>query len=110
MGTLASFLMEQIEEKADKDQDGKVTVEEIIGFEDFDFVEDIFPMLVTLGYPSGAIYYLSGEGDRPHRYERERDIVAAWLTTLQELMDQPEYSLPAPSTTCPGTPLEGLSE
>jgi len=108
--TLANFLIEQFEEKADKDQDGRVTVEEIIGFEDFDFVEDSFPMITALGYPGGAFSYLiSGGYDGPGRREREREVVAAWLTTLQELMDQPEYSLPTPSTSCSGTELEGLS-
>merc|ERR1712112_687546 len=109
--TLASFIIEQFEEKADKDQDGRVTVEEIIGFEDFDFVEDSFPMITALGYPNGAVSYLiSGGGGRggPGRYEREREVIAAWLTTLQELMDQPEYSLPTPSTSCTGTAIEGL--
>merc|ERR1712002_1228260 len=107
--TLANFIIEQFEEKADKDQDGRVTVEEIIGFEDFDFVEDSFPMITALGYPGGAFSYLiSGGYDGPGRRERERDVVAAWLTTLQELMDQPEYSLPTPSTSCSGTAQEGL--
>merc|ERR1711962_1268981 len=64
--TLANFLIEQFEEKADKDQDGRVTVEEIIGFEDFDFVEDSFPMITVLGYPGGAFSYLiSGRYDGP---------------------------------------------
>merc|ERR1712180_539575 len=108
--TLANFLIEQFEEKADKDQDGRVTVEEIIGFEDFDFVEDSFPMITALGYPGGAFSYLiSGGYDGPGRREREREVVASWLTTLQELMDQSEYSLPTPSTSCSGTALEGLS-
>merc|ERR1712002_1175326 len=108
--TLANFIIEQFEEKADKDQDGRVTVEEIIGFEDFDFVEDSFHMMNALGYRDGAFSYLiSGGYDGPGRRERERDVVAAWLTTLQELMDQPEYSLPTPSTSCSGTAQEGLN-
>merc|ERR1712115_494492 len=107
--TLANFLIEQFEEKADKDQDGRVTVEEIIGFEDFDFVEDSFPMITALGYPDGAFSYLiSGGYAGPGSREREREVVAAWLTTLQELMDQPEYSLPTPFTPCSGIDLEGL--
>merc|ERR1719228_1433411 len=103
--------MEQLVEKADKDNDGRVTVEEVIGFEDFDFIEDSFPMLTQLGYPSGAIGYLiSGpEHYGPGRREREQELVARWLTALQELMDHPEYSNPTPSTTCSGTALEGLN-
>merc|ERR1712002_137707 len=109
--TLANFLIEQFEEKADKDQDGRVTVEEIIGFEDFDFVEDSFPMMNALGYPDGAFYYLI-DGPRyggPGRRERQEERVAVWLRALQELMEQPEYSLPKPSTTCSGTELEGIN-
>jgi len=109
--TLANFIIEQFEEKADKDQDGRVTVEEIIGFEDFDFVEDSFPMMNALGYPDGAFYYLI-DGPRyggPGRREREEERVAVWLRALQELMEQPEYSVPKPSTTCPGTELEGIN-
>merc|ERR1712121_626939 len=109
--TLANFIIEQFEEKADKDQDGRVTVEEIIGFEDFDFVEDSFPMITALGYPDGAFYYLisGGYDGRPGRREREEERVAVWLRALQELMEQPEYSVPKPSTTCPGTELEGIN-
>merc|ERR1712121_532276 len=109
--TLANFIIEQFEEKADKDQGGRVTVEEIIGFEDFDFVEDSFPMMNALGYPDGAFYYLI-DGPRyggPGRREREEERVAVWLRALQELMEQPEYSVPKPSTTCPGTELEGIN-
>merc|ERR1712243_56579 len=73
--TLANFIIEQFEEKAE-DQDGKVTVEEIIGFEDFDFVEDSFPMITALGYPDGAFHYLiSGGYAGPGSREREREVV-----------------------------------
>merc|ERR1712180_258237 len=109
--TLANFLIEQFEEKADKDQDGRVTVEEIIGFEDFDFVEDSFPMITALGYPNGPVSYLisGGYAGPGGRRERQEERVAVWLRALQELMEQPEYSLPKPSTTCSGTELEGIN-
>ena len=56
-----SHLVKNLVERADKDDDGEVTIEEILTFADFQFIESAFhavPELVILG---GSISYLVGE-------------------------------------------------
>merc|ERR1712080_677310 len=58
-----------------------------------DFIESMAPMVVDLGQPSGALLHLVGSS-RYHRHSRDRDqeFMAMWLLSLQELLQQPEYS------------------
>jgi len=91
--TLGSFLVKEFTERADADSDGRVTEEEVLNFTDFDFIESMAPMVVDLGQPSGALLHLVGSS-RYHRHSRDRDqeFMAMWLLSLQELLQQPEYS------------------
>merc|ERR1712080_572535 len=86
--TLGSFLVKEFTERADADSDGRVTEEEV-----FNFIESMAPMVVDLGEPSGALLHLVGSS-RYHRHSRDGDqeFMAMWLLSLQELLQQPEYS------------------
>jgi len=90
--TLMSHLVKNLVERADKDDDGEVTIEEILTFADFQFIESAFhavPELVILG---GSISYLvsPGCGGGCGREEREA-LVAMWFTALQNLMEMPIF-------------------
>ena len=52
-----SHLLKNLVKRADKDKDGEVTIEEILTFADFEFIEKSFLAVPQLGYP-GSIGYL----------------------------------------------------
>jgi len=94
--SLANALMEQFVGRADKDDNGRVTVEEVIGFEDFDFKNEIVSIAPYLGAPR-EVFYLIGE-----RARGDEGNLEVWLTALQQLLDHTEYTDPIPSTSCSG--------
>jgi len=98
--TLIKFMMEQFVKRADKDKDGRATLEEILNFDDFDFIESSIPMMSQLGSPGGAMNYLAHLGPWS-RGREEYQVVAVWLNALQNLMERPEYSGDN-LNTCPG--------
>merc|ERR1712080_705591 len=98
--TLIKFMMEQFVKRADKDEDGRVTLEEILNFDDFSFIESSLRMMSRLAAPGGAMYYLADLG--PWSRGREYQALEGWLNALQELMVRPEYSTDSPTTQCPG--------
>ena len=53
--------MKNLVERADKDKDGKVTIEEILAFDDFEFVELAYNVFVELGNPGERLSYLVRE-------------------------------------------------
>ena len=58
--TLVSYLLKNLVERADRDQDGEVTIEEILTFDDFEFIESAFPAVLELGNNGGSLNYLVG--------------------------------------------------
>jgi hypothetical protein len=100
--TLGSSLVKQFTEKADVNDDGEVTMEEVVNFNDFNFIAEKIPAFVDFGHPSGAFYHLIGSGRRRSR-QRSEEIAAIWLRGLQGLMENPVYySESGPTIQCPG--------
>ena len=56
--TLASHLVKNLVKRADKDKDNKVTIEEILAFDDFEFLETVHPAVLELGDPGNSFWYL----------------------------------------------------
>ena len=57
--TLVSYLLKNLVERADRDKDEEVTIEEILAFDDFEFIESVFPVLPELASPPrGILDYL----------------------------------------------------
>ena len=103
--TLVSHLLKNLVERADKDENGEVTIEEILTFPDFEFIEKSFLVVLELSYPHSSLGYLvcfffstadqilkekvgTGVQVSPScrrgcgREEREA-LVAMWFTALQ---------------------------
>ena len=53
-----SHLLKNLVERADKDEDGKVTIEEILTFGDFEFIESTFNVVPYLVNPDSSLTYL----------------------------------------------------
>ena len=53
-----SHLLKNLVERADKEEDGEVTIEEILTFADFEFIEKSFLVVPQLGFPAGSMNYL----------------------------------------------------
>lgn len=85
--TLGGVLVQQFTEKADVDRDSRVTMEEVLAFDSFTFIEESIPVVVGLGSPSGALGYLinARRSYRPWSREGYEEFVAMWLTSLQVL-------------------------
>ena len=56
--TLVSHLLKNLVERADKDEDGEVTIEEILTFGDFEFIESTFNVVPYLVNPDSSLTYL----------------------------------------------------
>ena len=56
--TLVSHLVKAHVERADKDKDNMVTIEEILAFDDFEFLETVHPAVSELGDPGNSFWYL----------------------------------------------------
>ena len=56
--TLASHLVKNLVKRADKNKDNKVTIEEILAFDDFEFLETVYPAVSELGDPGNSFWYL----------------------------------------------------
>jgi len=103
---LADFLLTQFFKQADIDKDEKTTLEEILNFDDWNWVDDMVITAVHIGYPSdnyGPVSYLAGEDlfyrHSMYRRNREKEIHEKLIEALGNLMDQPAYSSP-PSDVC----------
>merc|ERR1712059_218595 len=93
--------VQQVVEKADSDQDSRVTLEEIAGFIDFDLIDQNIRVAETMGQPGRAILHLIGEArNRPRSRDDDQRFVAMWLTSLQALLDQPAYAAVNPTRDC----------
>ena len=81
-----SHLLKNLVERADKDEDGEVTIEEILTFGDFEFIESSFKVVPYLVRPGTSMFYLvecrRGRGRGCGREEREA-VVAMWFNALQ---------------------------
>merc|ERR1712037_956558 len=94
--TLVSHLLKNLVERADKDEDGEVTIEEILTFGDFEFIESTIqavPYLVSPALP-GISYLVTpvtvSDCSRDCR-EAGEALVAMWFTALQKLMEKPIF-------------------
>ena len=56
--TLVSHLLKNLVERADKDEDGEVTIEEILTFADFEFIESTIQVVPFLVSPGTSMFYL----------------------------------------------------
>ena len=56
--SLASELVKNLAERADKDQNKEVSIEEIVTFDDFEFIESALPVVMELGIPLQSAHYL----------------------------------------------------
>merc|ERR1719458_1124323 len=86
--TLVSHLLKNLVERANKDEDGKVTIEEILTFGDFEFIESTIQAVPYLVSP--AWYLVTPRCSRDCR-EAGEAIVAMWFTALQKLMEKPIF-------------------
>merc|ERR1711971_482803 len=90
--TLVSHLLKNLVEGANKDEDGEVTIEEILTFGDFEFIESTFKAVPYLVNPDSSLTYLVSAGCRNGcRLEEREAIVAMWFTALQNLMEKPIF-------------------
>merc|ERR1712180_124071 len=101
---LADFLLTEFFKQADIDRDEKTTLEEILNFDDWNWVDDMVITAVHIGYPYdnyGPAAYLAGENifNRHHQSNRPNEIHDKLLEALGNLMDLPAYSSP-PSDVC----------
>merc|ERR1712037_46026 len=90
--SLVSHLLKNLVERADKDEDGEVTIEEILTFGDFEFIESTIqavPYLVRPALP-GISYLVTPRCSRDCR-EAGEALVAMWFTALQKLMEKPIF-------------------
>jgi len=97
--TLASSIVNTFINRADDNKDSKVTIEEVLTFNDFDFIEDVLPTVVDLGDPRGSFSHLIGSYRRRTR-EEDEEMVAMWFRALQNLMEEPIFTGGAPETYC----------
>jgi len=90
-----SHLLKNLVKRADKDKDGEVTIEEILTFGDFEFIESTFKAVPYLVNPDSSLTYLVSAGCRRYRrgcsLEEREAIVAMWFTALQNLMEKPIF-------------------
>ena len=50
--------MKNVVERADKDKNKEVSIEEILTFDDFEFIESALPVVLMMINPGGSLYYL----------------------------------------------------
>ena len=50
--------MKKVVERADKDKNKEVSIEEILTFDDFEFIESALPVVLELGIPYNSVDYL----------------------------------------------------
>ena len=50
--------MKNLAERADKDQNKEVSIDEILTFDDFEFIESALPVVLELGIPYNSVDYL----------------------------------------------------
>ena len=56
--SLASELVKNLAKRADKDQNKEVSIDEILTFDDFEFIESALPVVMELGIPLQSAHYL----------------------------------------------------
>merc|ERR1711934_958959 len=89
--SLVSHLLKNLVERADKEEDGEVTIEEILTFADFEFIEKSFLAVPQLGYPGSLGYLMSAGCSRGCGREEREAVVAMWFTALQNLVEMPIF-------------------
>jgi len=100
--TLTSSIVNTFIHRADANGDSKVTIEEVLAFNDFDFIEDVVPTVLNLGYPHGSFVHLVGNsrGFRRRTREEREELWAMWFRALQNLMSKPTFFGGAAETSC----------
>ena len=82
--TLVSYLLKNLVERADRDRDEEVTIEEILAFDDFEFIESVFPVVPELAYPGGSLDYLV----RPNNKHSTKPIFLSFSRKLYIFYDK----------------------
>jgi len=101
--TLASSIVNTFINRANVNKDSKVTVEEVLTFNNFDFIEDVVATVVDLGVPSGSFSHLiGGRSYRRRTREEDEELVAMWFRALQSLMEKATFTGGAPEPSCSG--------
>ena len=99
--TLAKYFVDGFIAKADTNEDAKVTLEEIIEFSDFSFIDSSIPVVLRMGKPNDSALSYMGIVPYGHGWRDERDrAVVVWLATLNTFINSPAYSAPAPVGQC----------
>ena len=55
---MISHLVKNVVERADKDKNKEVSIEEILTFDDFEFIQSALPVVMELGIPLQSAHYL----------------------------------------------------
>ena len=55
---MVSHLVKNVVERADKDKNKEVSIEEILTFDDFEFIESAFLAVLMMINPGESLYYL----------------------------------------------------
>ena len=80
---LGSYLFHTSVQGVDENRDSKVTLEEVLGFKNLQFVEDLVKVALGLGQPGGAVNYLGSRRPWGGRRGEKEQTRAMWLTALQ---------------------------
>merc|ERR1711864_13902 len=94
--------------KADKDQDGKTTYEELMDIDDWDWVEEKMEefAFLTINIPYGVVYKLGGDDVRGYRYSQRRSreegeqFIKVLLDALDVMLEQPAYHTQVTDSYC----------
>ena len=95
--TLAKYIADEALAKADSNIDGKITLDEIVKFSDFAFIEFIMDVAVHMGSPTSATEYLTGVGGHHFQPDIQRFTPTIWLKTLNSLIGNPAYQSEPPT-------------
>eukprot|EP00092_Neocalanus_flemingeri_P016178 GFUD01017510.1.p1 GENE.GFUD01017510.1~~GFUD01017510.1.p1 ORF type:complete len:614 (+),score=156.73 GFUD01017510.1:34-1875(+) len=88
--TLAKYLVDGFIAKAHTNSNNKVTLEEIVKFADFSFIDSSISIAKSMGHMNvPAAEYISGGRNREHGYGPGARV--DWLTTLNNFLDNPVY-------------------
>jgi Ca2+-binding EF-hand superfamily protein len=105
---LLNFIISSILKKADRDQDGQTTYEELMDIDDWDWLDEKANAFawMTIYFPYGVVYKLMGEDLRGHMYsqlgsQENRDkFMKTLLDALDALLEQPPYQTQVTDSYC----------
>merc|ERR1712179_821498 len=91
--TLIQFLVNQIVKRADSDADGSTGLDEILRFDDWEWLQSsLAPVVTNVGYPQYGLYFLlAGNDIRGHPFNQRGDnwdTISLWLNVLVSLLEK----------------------